>query len=129
VVAPTLGGVDIQIRRHDVVVAGEDDGYVEFEERRCVFRQPLEPAQLIVEFWTRCRIPVRKIKAGHNHSVDGRFDIAAVTVIGVPWQAPSSLDRFLPPRKDGHAVPAFLSMPYCPVSGLLDLLDRKAVVW
>src|SRR5690606_30666880 len=80
-----------------------------------------------VEFRTRCGIAVWKVKAGHNHSVDGRLEIAAVTVIGVPWQAPSSLDRFLPPRKDGHAVPPFLSMPYCTVSGLLDLLDRKPI--
>lgn len=50
IVAPALGLVNIQIGRHDVVVASQDDRNIEIQELGGVGLKTLEPPQLVVEF-------------------------------------------------------------------------------
>ena len=46
VVDPTLRRVDVEIGRHDVVIAGEHDRRAACEQAARVFLQPFEPARL-----------------------------------------------------------------------------------
>lgn len=51
IVEPALRLVDVELGRHDVVVAGEHDRGTGGQQLRGVCGQTVEPAQLVVEFW------------------------------------------------------------------------------
>ncbi len=90
--------------------------------------EPLEPTQLVVEFRTGRRIPVGQVKTADKDSADGRFDVAAVAVVGVARQSSTRFDRRSAPGEYRHAVPAFLAMPDRAIAGFLDLAGREAFV-
>ncbi len=48
VIEPSFRRVDVEIGRHDVVVAGEHDRLAACEQAFGVFRQSVEPAQFIL---------------------------------------------------------------------------------
>ena len=82
-----------------------------------VARQPLEPAQLVIEFRARRRIAVRQIEASDKHAADRGFDVTAVRIVGIAGQTAAGLHRLGPAGEDRHAVPAFLPMPDRAVAG------------
>jgi hypothetical protein len=63
---PTLRLVDVQLRRHDIVVSGEHDGHLRREQFFGVRREPLEPAQLVVKLRARRWVAVRQIEAANS---------------------------------------------------------------
>ena len=77
-------------------------------------RQPLEPAQLVVELRPRCGIAVGKNEAADQYAIDGRLDVAAVAVVGITRYVPPGLDRLRSSGEDGDAVPALLAMQMAP---------------
>ena len=105
IVQPALGLVDVDPRRHDVEVAGEDRGHAEIEEFGGIEVEAAEPAELVVEFRARERVAVGKIQAADHDAVDDGFDIAAVGVVGIAGKPAPCQDRCLTSRKDGDAVP------------------------
>jgi hypothetical protein len=55
--------------------------------------EPLEPCELVLELGTRPRVPVWKVKAADQDSVDGCLDITALVWIGGAGQsAPRFVD-------------------------------------
>jgi hypothetical protein len=77
VIDPALRRVDVEIGRHDVEVAGPNGRRAALQNGFRVARQPVEPAQLVVEFWARRRIAVRQIEASDQDAADRRFDVPA----------------------------------------------------
>src|SRR5271163_3375218 len=122
---PAFGLVNIDLGRDHVVVAGENGGRVGSEENLRVFRQALEPTELVVELGPRRGIAVGQIKAADDDAVDTRLDVAAVRVLGIAGQAATTLDRFAAAREDRDAIPAFLAMPDWRVAGFADRRFRK----
>ena len=53
--------VDIEVGRHHVVVASQDDGDFLIKKVGSVIQQPIEPVQFVVEFRARLRIAVGQI--------------------------------------------------------------------
>ena len=80
VIDPALRRVDIEIGGHDVVIAGEHDRLTGRKQSSGMFHQPVEPAQLVIEFRSRRRIAVGQIQAPENRAVDRRLDVAAMGV-------------------------------------------------
>src|SRR5271155_6158777 len=128
VVHPAFRLVNIDLSRDHVVVAGENDGRVGSEEILRVFRQALEPTELVVELGPRRRIAVGQIKAADDDAVDTRLDVAAVRGLGIAGQAATTLDRFAAAREDRDAIPAFLAMPDWRVAGFADRRFRKFIL-
>ena len=96
VIDPAFGRVDVEIGGHDVVIAGEHDRLAGREQAPGMVRQPVEPAQLVIELRSRRGIAVRQIQASDDHAVDRRLDVAAVRVVGVARQAPADFHRLAP---------------------------------
>jgi hypothetical protein len=65
VIDPALRLVDVEVGRHDVVVAGEHDRRAAVQQAPGVRRQPFEPAELVVEPGSR-----RRIAVGQRGTVD-----------------------------------------------------------
>ena len=57
--------------------------------------------------WVLARDSVRHIEASDDHAVDRRFDVAAMSIVGVARQAPAGFNRLGAPCQDRDAVPAF----------------------
>ena len=83
VIHPALGCVNVEIDRHDIVVACEHDRPTAGMQAFCTVRQSVEQAQLLVELGSGGRIAVRQIDAANCQTVGRRFDIAAMHVVGV----------------------------------------------
>src|SRR5208283_2949856 len=128
VLHPALGLVNINLGRDHIVVAGENGWRVGREEILRVFRQALEPTELVVELGPRRGIAVGQIKAADDDAVDTRLDVAAVRVLGIAGQAATTLDRFAAAREDRDAIPAFLAMPDWRVAGFADRRFRKFIL-
>src|SRR4051794_12073183 len=128
VINPALRRIDVELRRHDVVIAGEHDWLAACEQRLRVLRQPVKPAQLVVEFETGRGIAVRQVETSDNYAVDRRLDIPAVRVVELAGQTPADLYRLGAARQDRNAVPAFLPVPNRAVTGTLDRGFRELLI-
>jgi hypothetical protein len=128
VVHPALGLVDVEVGRHDIVIAGQHDRDVLREEARGVFPEPLKPAQLIVELRPRGGIAVRQIKAANQDSGDIGLEITTLAVIRVAGQPAPGLLRLSTARQDGDTVPALLAVPDRTIAGLTDRRLRKLLL-
>ncbi len=69
--APWDNGIDRG--RHDVVVATKHDRLGDRKKCAGISVEPVEPAQLIVEFRSRCRVPIGRIDAPHDEISDRRL--------------------------------------------------------
>src|SRR5215213_817944 len=94
-----------------------------------MLRQPVEPAQLVIEFGTGRGIAVRQIKAPDNQAIDSRLDVSAVRVVGIVGQTPADFYGLSTASQDSDAVPALLPMPDRAVAGGPDCSFRKFLVW
>src|SRR4051794_20260954 len=129
VINPAFRRVDIEIGRHDVVIACEYDRLPGRQQAIGMLCQPIEPAQLVIELRSRSGIAVWQIEASDDHAVDRRFDVAAVRIVRIARQAPADFHRLGGPRQDRHAVPAFLPMPDRAITGSPDSGFRKPRIW
>src|ERR1700730_2884719 len=129
IVHPTLGLVDVYVRGHHVVIAGENRRGISSHELGGTEGQTLEPSQLVIEFGSWRRIAVGKIKTPDHERADACLDVAAVEVIGVARQSALGFDWITSSGKDRHAVIAFLSVPNHAVTRFADRLFRKFVLW
>lgn len=128
VVFPTLRLVHVEIGRHHVVVAGKDDGNIQLDQLGRIGRQSREPTTLVFELGTWRGIAVRQIEASKQDAIDGCFNVAALAIARIAWEALPCLHRLLTSRKDRYPVPGFLPMPNRTVAGLFDLSARKSVI-
>src|SRR6516165_7977836 len=83
-------------------------------------QQTLHPGKLVVEFWPRLRIAVRRIERGDNDTVNRRLDIARLPVVRIAGQFAPCHDRLAAARQDGDAVPGLLAAPHGAVTRLLN---------
>ena len=56
--------------------------------------EALKPGQLVIEFRSRLRIPVGEVNGSDQNSLNGRFDVTGLVVLGFP----ASLRRSVPAR-------------------------------
>ncbi len=111
VVDPARRRVDVELGRHDVVIAGQQDRRAARQQRLRMRREALEPAQLVVEFRSGCRIAVRQVEAADRQPVDCRLQIAAMRVFGIAGQTAAELRRLGAAGENRDSVPALLPMP------------------
>ena len=78
IIEPAFRLIDVKVSRHNVVVAGKNDGRSCNEQRLSMCRQTLEPAKFIIKFRAGRWIAIGKIKAAHQHALDQRLDVAAL---------------------------------------------------
>lgn len=91
--------------------------------------QALDPAQLVVEFWSRCRIAIGQIEAADQDTVYGRLDVAAMGVVIVSRKAAPGLDRLGTACEDSDTVPTLLTVPDSTVAGVPDSGLREVALW
>ena len=125
VLEPRARVVDVEVRRHDVVVAREDHGSAARVELGRVLDQPLEPAQLVVELRSGLRVAVGQVEAPDDEVAHLGLDVAAVIVVGVAGQRATDLDGRGALRQDRDAVPGTLSVPDRVVARGADVEDRE----
>ena len=128
VVEPSLGLVDIKFGGHDIVVAGQHNRSIRCQQFRSIADQTVKPAQLVVELWTGGGISVRKIEATNEDAIYRRLDIAAVAILRVPRESPSSLDRVSIPCQYRNAVSALLTIPDTTIACFTNGAFRKFLV-
>ena len=90
--------------------------------------ETLQPAQLVVELRPGCGIAVRQIQAPDRQPMHRRLDVAAVEVFRISRQRAPHLHRLGAAREDRDAVPAFLSVPDHPVTGIPNGAFRKLLL-
>jgi hypothetical protein len=78
IIKPAFRLIDIKISRHNVIVAGENDGRSCNEQRLGMCRQTLEPAKFIIKLRAGRWIAIGKIKAAHQQAIDQSLDVAAM---------------------------------------------------
>ena len=120
--------IDIAVRRNDVVVPGQHDRNVRGNELPGVCRETIQPRELVIEFWSRLRIAVRRIERGDEDAVDGGFDKAGLRVVGIAGQSGPGDDRLAAPRQNRDPVPRFLAAPDRAIPRLLDRRPRELTV-
>jgi hypothetical protein len=72
-----------------------------------------------------CHLADRGIR---RHAADRRLHVPAVGIVGVARQAAAGFHRLCAPRQDRYAVPAFLTMPDCAITGGANGCLRKLFV-
>ncbi len=127
-VQPWAVSIDVQIRRNDVVVAGEHDRHVASDQLGCVQCQPLKPAQFVIESRAGRRVAVRQIETSHEDAVDRRLDVAAVAVVGIARKPAPRFDRLSAAGEDRDTVPALLAMPDRPIARFTNCRLGKSVL-
>ena len=90
-----------------------------------VLKQPFEPSQFVIEFWTRLGITIGQIEAADDHAAHCSFEIATVGVVFTAREATPNFERVQPFGENGHAVPRGLSVPDGSVTRRAEVVDRK----
>src|SRR6202041_474730 len=111
VLVPRPRRIDIKFGGRDIVVARQYDRNILLQEFRGMQPQPLEPCQLVLEFWAGLRIAVRQIDAGDDDAFDGGFDVARLAIVAIAGQLRPDQHRLAFTRQDGDAVPGLLAAP------------------
>jgi hypothetical protein len=131
IIDPQLRPLDVERRRNDVEVAGQDECLLVPEQRARPRRQAVHPVELVFELVGADRIAVREIEAGdaddgavaRNH----HLHIARMLVgIGAGQAAGDVLER--PLGENGDAVEALLAVHGEVVAKLLQRFPRKCLV-
>src|SRR4029077_1669360 len=99
--------------RHDVIVTGQHHGCAARHEFGGVSNEALKPGQLVIEFRSRLRIPIREVDGSDQDSLNRRFNVASLMVFRISWQACAGQYGRVVPRENGHAVPGTLPLPNC----------------
>jgi hypothetical protein len=85
VIDPALGLMNVQLGGHHIEIAGEHDRHTCRKKLRGMPRQPIEPAQLVIELGARSRISVGQIQAANQHAIHRRLDVSAVRILQIAW--------------------------------------------
>jgi hypothetical protein len=117
VIDPAFGGINIEIRRHDVVIAGEHDRLPGREQAPSMVRQPVEPAQLVIELRPRRGIAVRQVACG-SRGFPARRD--AFRRVRAPF--PDAVTG-LSALRDNPEVSVGWCDPTAPMSTMHDLIE------
>ena len=83
IVIPGCRGIDVDLGRSHVVVAGQDDRHVFAQQLARMRLQAPEPRQLVVEFGPRLRIAVGQVDAADEDAADGGLDVARLIVLRI----------------------------------------------
>ena len=127
-----LVAVDVAVGRHHIVIAGQHHWHVGGHQLRGVRREPVQPGKLVFEFRPGLLIAVGRVQRGDQRAVDGRFDVAALSVFGVTRKFSAGDDRLAVASQNGDAGAAFLPAPrrgitrLPPRRGFEELADRAA---
>jgi hypothetical protein len=127
IISPSLGCINVELRRHDIKIAEECDRYVVREQFVCIAQQPVKPAKLVFELGSRDRIPVGEIETSDQYPVDRRLDVSAMAVIRISRQSPAGEDWRSAPCEDSDTIPTLLTVPNRRVAGLLQFALRKTI--
>src|SRR5262249_11336088 len=122
---PALGLVDVPLGRNDIEISRQYDGRCAADELGGVPGETLEPAQLVVESRTGCRVAVRQVEATDGDLPDLRFDVAAMGILGIAGEHAADLGELVPTGEYRNAVPALLAVPDHSVTGGADGELRK----
>src|SRR4029077_12294491 len=120
IIDPALGLVHVPLGWDDVEISGEHHGRGTRDEPGGMTRQPLEPAQLVVESRTRRRVAIGQIQAADDDLTDLRFDVAAVGILGITGEHAADLTGLTATGEYRIPVPAFLAVPDHSISGRSD---------
>src|SRR5206468_1037588 len=108
--------VDVQVRRHHVVISSQHGRSAGRQELGRPLHETVEPAKLVVELRTRRGIPVREIEAANHQATYHGLEVSALRVIRITGQTAQPFDRVFPAGEDGYTVPALLAVPDCPIA-------------
>src|SRR5258708_38217225 len=75
--------------------------------------EALKPGQLVVEFWSRLRIPVWKVDGSDQESMNSRLDVAGLAIFRIARQVCTRQHGSVVSREDGYPVPGTLPLPDC----------------
>src|SRR2546428_533818 len=128
ILAPGARVVDIEVRRHHVVVAREHHRMAARPQALRMLDQALEPRQLVIELRPGLRIAVRQIQAAADDPLHPRLQITPLLVLRIARQLAPAHARVRALREDRHPVPRHLPSPQRPISRIADRLDRQARV-
>jgi hypothetical protein len=131
VVDPRLRALGVDGLGDDVVVAGEDEGFLLVEQIAGVRLEPLHPGQLVGKFLGRDRVAVGQVNGGDaergaRHG-DDRLDVARLIGIGILRQAAAHVLYWVF-REQGDAVEAFLAEHGGAVAQIRQRARREALV-
>jgi len=76
-------------------------------------KEALKPAQFVVEFRSRLRIPIGEVNGSDQDSLNGRFDVGSLMIFRISRQTCASQHGSVVSRENGHAVPRALPLPDC----------------
>ena len=93
VAIPRLRRIDVEVCGHHVVISRQHDGRSSRVKFSRVGVQALQPRELVIEFGTGLGVSVGSVDRGDEHAVDGRLEIAALTIGGVAWQVHAGHNR------------------------------------
>ena len=129
VLRPRRGGIDVQLGRGDVEVAGEHGRHAGIAQRSGTGDQTLEPSQLVVEFRTRPRIAVGQVDRSEDHARYRRLDVAGLRVGRVAGKIDGGDHRLASAAsQDRDAVPAALPAPRRGVTRVAQSVDGKGAL-
>src|SRR6185369_9504650 len=92
--------IDVLHGRHNVVIAGQNDGYTGRHQIAGVCEQTVEPGQFVVELRTWLWIAIREIEGSDQDAIHSRLDVASLVVLRITGQAGPSQHRILVSRED-----------------------------
>src|SRR5580704_17232835 len=75
--------------------------------------EAIKPGQLVAEFRSWLRIPVGEVDGSDQHSLNSRFDIAGLVILGISRQDCAGQHGSVVSREDGHSIPGTLPVPDC----------------
>src|SRR5262249_25703515 len=87
--------------------------------------EALKPGQLVVEFWSRLRIPIGKVDGSDQESMNRGLDVAGLTIFRIARQVCTGQHGGVVSRENGHAVPGTLPLPDCFVPEIAEGIEGK----
>src|SRR5437016_11386936 len=75
--------------------------------------EALKPCQLVIEFWSRLRIPIWEVDGSDQKSVNSGLDVAGLAIFTISRQVCTGQHRSAVSRENGHPVPGTLPLPDC----------------
>src|SRR5262249_35043394 len=87
--------------------------------------EAIKPSQLVVEFWSRLRVPIGQVDGCDQESMDSRLDVAGLAIFRIARQVGVGQHWSMVSRENGHAVPGTLPLPHCFVPEIAEGLHGK----
>lgn len=91
--------------------------------------EPVQPGDLVIEFWPGLRIAVGRIDAANNVAVNSGLDVTALSIQTVARQRGAGDNRLADPRTNRNPVPTPLTDPNGLVAKILKLPHREHLLF